>query len=846
MTIEKPTAEKQFRELKEKYPGCILFFRMGDFYELFDDDAKEMSRVIGLTLTSRDKGEVKRPMAGIPVSAIHQYLGKIVKLGYKVAIAEQMEDPKLTKGIVKRDVVKVITAGNLIDERNLSSADFAYILGIYEHTKGKITRVGVSWCESSTGEFIIRQFEGSRNSCLTKAFNLINNISPKEIVCTRELKIELQKLVQSSYHVVDNYAFEFDKCNTYLCNFFKTNSLKGFGIDDMEESVCAASNVLSYLKDIQMSTLSHITKITPDFGDDNMEIDFTTLRNLEILTSNNIRNGIGEDFSLLHTIDRTFTPMGKRQIQNWLSKPLVNYNKIISRQNIVEIFVDYINDYTSKNVIVKFLSNIYDIERFAGRIGMRSILPKDLVALKSSLESSIQLSKVTKTLKANHNKLFELLHSMENISLEIVNLIGKSILENPQADIMYGDIFQESYHHEIVELRNLKTHGKDWLLNFQKKEIENTGIYNLKVKFNNVFGYFIEISNSQKDKAPSHYIRKQTLVNAERYITAELKEMEDKILSAEEKLNILEKSLYLEFRENLVKYIEALQKLSSYIASIDVLNSFAQIAIENKYIKPILLDSGKVFHATELRHPVVERNVNQYTANDIDLTNPFVILTGPNMSGKSTYIRSIALVSLLAQIGSYVPAKYCELSIVDRIFTRIGASDNLSTGESTFMVEMNETANILNNATDKSLVILDEVGRGTSTYDGVAIAWSVVKYLHTKIQARTLFATHYHELTKLEELYKGIENYSVSIYEKDDNVVFLHKIVKGPAQKSFGVHVARLAGLPNSVISEANEILARLEKGNLGNKLINTKAKPSQENVRNENLYDNSLLSALS
>jgi len=850
MAIEKITAEQQYRDLKLKYPGCILLFRMGDFYELFDEDAIIISKAVGLTLTSRDRGETKRPMAGLPHHAISQYLGKIVKLGFKVAIAEQMENPKEAVGVLKRDVVKVITAANLVDEKNLLPEERSYMLAISEWNnkphKGFVT-YALSYIDVSTGEFYIKEFvnpiDHDISKYSTKFINFVINLSPKEIIATKSLYEIIKNRFTCSVHFVDEIDFNYERSYRELCEFFKVKSLKGFGCEEKIFGITSAGVVLNYLQSIEKSNLSHISKLIYENDGIYMDLDYSTVRNLELIETINIRSN-AENISLLKVIDRTITPVGKRTVRSWLIKPLINIEIIKTRQSLVKIFNRCISNNNLEILINETLSGIYDIERYAGRIGMQNINPKDLIGLKQSIISSVRLMDVLKQVEGFDESSLskETYENLAQVS-PIIGIIEKAILEEPSVEINSGDIFKNEYNSEIENLRNLRSNGNDWLMKYQADEIEKTKISSLKVKFNNVFGYFIEVSNSNKSNVPDNYIRKQTLVNAERYITDELKGMEDKILNSSDQLIELEKNLFIKFRQDLLKYIVPIQRLSKCIGAIDTLFGFAKVAFENHYVIPNFIENNNkpLLKAKNLRHPVIDTILkDKYVANDVNLGDDnFVILTGPNMSGKSTYIRSVAILVILAQIGSFVPATECELSLVDKIFTRIGAADNLSTGESTFMVEMNETANILNNATQNSLVILDEVGRGTSTYDGLAIAYAVVKYLNREIACLSMFATHYHELTKLEETNSGIANYCVSVYESNSEILFLHKIERGSAKKSFGIHVAKLAGIPMKVISDSEKMLEQLEAHK--NELKRTKT--NQKNDADvENLYENMLL----
>lgn len=818
----KVTAEQQYQSIKEQYPDCIIFFRMGDFYELFDDDAKEMSRVLGLTLTSRSKGEVKRPMAGIPHHALNNYLGKIVKLGYKIAVAEQMEDPKTAKGVIHREVSKIISAGSLIDDKNLKSEESNYILAINvtEDRRAKKLNFGLSWLELSTGEFRLLEITEPENNVYhdklpVKIVNIIKRLSPREILLPSFLKYKLAPVFQTSYRLVEDFQFDFELNKSVLESHFKTSSLKGFGVEQCKLGVGAAGVILNYITGIQKYNVDHIHKIQLFEESKYMLLDASTIKNLELVWSlnNDIEN------SLLAQIDRTLTPGGKRLLYTWILHPLVDIDLIVERQNLVKFFTANQDIW---NNLREHLLEIFDIERLSARIGLDTISPKDFVALSRSLISIIDIINLTYNL-SELPVILQDIAKFKLVSEELSTLINNSILENPSYEVSDGGIFQDSYNSDLAELRQIKFSSNTWLENYQNKLVAETNISNLKVKFNNVFGYFIEISNSHLGKVPDTFTRKQTMVGGERFITPELKDMEIKILSADEKIIALERDLFVSFRAQFKDSIDILQQIAHKISQLDICFGFAMLAADKNYICPEILPfaahSGEspILDIRKGRHPVVEniliKDNKTFIPNDISLneiTNN-IILTGPNMSGKSTYIRMIAVIILLAQIGCFVPADICRFSLVDKIFTRIGASDNLASSESTFMVEMNETANILNNATGNSLIILDEVGRGTSTYDGVAIAWSIIKYIQEHLHSRTLFATHYHEITKLADKYTTITNSAVEVIEKDSQIIFTHRIVPGFAERSFGVHVAKLAGMPEQVLSDATNILRQFE-----------------------------------
>jgi DNA mismatch repair protein MutS len=795
--MELTPAEAQYVKLKEEYKDSVLLFRMGDFYEVFDDDAKLLSKILGLTLTSRSKGSKARPMAGVPYHALNTYLGRIVKAGFKVAIADQLEDAKLAKGVVKRGVTRVVTEGNLIDEKNITDSEHVYISCIYLEKK----KYGVSYLDLSTGEFKLFEEEN-----IYMVINKLKVLEVREIVTTEDVKESLREQIPTHIKVVDRYSFDRETNRKTLLDHFGTTSLKGFGVEEYILGICAAGTLLKYVSSLELKKSFHITKISLDDRSKYMSLDYSTIKNLELLYP--LNQNESNDSTLISVIDKTLTPMGKRKIREYVLRPLIDIKEINLRLD----HVDYLfKDQTILFSLRENLDNIYDIERIVSRLGLNTISPKDFLSLKLSLEKVKNICEIFKTSKL---KIFSDLSSKNDSLTLILDLISSTIAEDAPYLLSDGNVFVKGYDKELDELRSLREGSKEWMNEFQKKEIEKSGISTLKVRFNNVFGYYIEISRGALSKTPTNYIRKQTLVNAERFITEELKVMEEKILSAESKILEIETRLYEEFKSSFTKYISLLQEVSENISHTDVFASFSFVSIEKKYIRPNILEDGKVTQIKGGRHPVVENILkSEFIPNDIDLNDDkfLNILTGPNMSGKSTYIRQVALITLLSQIGCFVPAKEATLSVVDKIFSRIGASDNISSGESTFMVEMNETANILNNATEKSLIILDEVGRGTSTYDGVAIAWSIVEYIHEKLKARTLFATHYIELTKLASKYKGISNFSVKVLEEGKEVIFMHKIVEGAAERSFGVHVAKLAGLPKEVTDNATNILKSFE-----------------------------------
>lgn len=797
--------QEQYYRIKEKYPDTILLFRLGDFYEAFNDDAKTLSRVLGITLTGRGKNDNRTPMAGIPYHALHTYMPKMVEANLKVAIADQMTEPVAGK-LVEREITKIITPGTVIDENSLDISKNNFIASIYclEHKKfGKIFSFVL--CDITTGE--LRAFTTPYISTLE---NEIQKFSPAEILVQRSQKDIFKDL---SFYLEFIEEVSIDSAIKILEDQFSVQNLRGFGIEPLDKVfdnksftsntiVIAASSLIKYLKECQRGEINHIKGIKIYGYEDYMQLDSETIRNLELLYSNNSARGT----TLYDVLNFCATPMGQRKLRRWIITPLINEMQLEKRLGVVELF------YSNRILADKFrdqFGRISDIERIVGRIGLKSANPKDLVAIKNSCQIFLDLN-------SDFEKEDLLLHFTKGVEASlissVVSIISRSLDDDPSALLNQGNVIREGYNAEIDELRALRRDVKQILLDMQKREIERTQISSLKISYNNVFGYYIEVTKTHLNKVPDDYIRKQTLANAERYITEELKQLETRILSAEEKLLQLESQLFFEVIAEISEYSKPLLALADSIASIDILNNFGEISRHNRYSRP-MIRSKNILSIKNGRHPVIEKLVTEFTPNDVNLGDAgyIDIITGPNMSGKSTYIRQVALICLMAQIGCFVPADSMEFSIVDRIFTRVGASDNLSKGESTFMVEMSETANILNNATKRSLVILDEIGRGTSTYDGVAIAWSVVEFIQSKLKAKTLFATHYHELTEMKNQYAGIVNYNVRVLEEDDEIFFTHKIIEGAADRSYGVYVAKIAGIPEEVVARSNEILKRFE-----------------------------------
>lgn len=791
---------RQYFEIKENYKDCIVFFRLGDFYEMFFEDAEVAARELELVLTGRDCGlESRAPMCGIPFHASNGYIGRLVSKGYKVAICEQVEDPKATKGIVRRDVIKVITPGTYMDASFIEDTKNNYIMAIYIDEENRNFSIAVT--DISTGEFL------STESILDKSliFDEISKFNPKEIILLDSIEEELVKEIQLiGSALVTKRGLPYFKENNdeVLSNQFKDTMCL------LSEDVKFVSSALvKYILETQKLNLSNINMIKIYNIRDYMTIDLSSRRNLELTENLREKNKKG---SLLWVLDKTQTSMGSRTLRRWIEEPLINKNKIQKRLDGVE---ELFNDISLNENLREALRDIYDIERILGKVSNKNVNAKDLVALKSSIGKIPNIKNLLKD--CNSNLLKEYYNNIDELR-DVYNLLESSINEDSPITIKDGDIIKEGYNEIVDELRSAKKSGKDWISTLENKEREVTGIRSLKVGYNKVFGYYIEISKANYSSIPEgRYIRKQTLSNAERFITQELKEMEEKILGASDKLNILEYELFIEIRDKVEEYINRLQDTSKIISELDCISNLAYLALENKYVKPILSDEGSI-NICNGRHPVVEKVISkgEFISNDTLINKDdeqLLIITGPNMAGKSTYMRQVAIITLMGQIGSFVPADSCTISIVDKIFTRIGASDDLAGGKSTFMVEMWEVSNILNNATANSLVLLDEVGRGTSTYDGLSIAWSVIEYICKNIKCKTLFATHYHELTKLEDRIYGVKNYSVAVKEVDSSIIFLRKIISGGADQSYGIEVAKLAGIPSEVIFRAKELLLDLE-----------------------------------
>jgi len=799
----------QYFKIKEAHPDTILLFRVGDFFETFDEDAKTASKVLGITLTKRSNGGAGDvPLAGFPHHALETYLPKFVRSGYRVAVCEQMENPKFVKGIVKREVVEVVTPGVAFSDKLLDHKKNNYLLSVCI----KEEMAGIAFCDISTGEFFTYQVPADDIK------QQIDLILPAEILVQKRDKDLIASIMQkinpsTRISKVDDWVYNYEYAKELLLMHFKTVTLKGFGIENLKLGTIASGVILNYLQETQKANLSHLNKVAVYNPSDYMSLDASTKRNLEITFSMQDGNREG---SLISILDKTETPMGGRLLKKWISAPLRTLEPILHRQESIEELYQ-LKDV--RNKLISELKEVGDLERLISKICTGRANPRDIVALKSSLKKIPSVKNLLNSVK--RNTLEQIKNNLEGLE-DIVVKIEEAIVEYPPVSIIDGGVINAGYSAELDDLRDISVNGKNWIAELQKSERERTGISSLKVNYNKVFGYYIEVSNANKDKIPDDYIRKQTLVNNERFITPELKEYEDKILHAQERIYDLESQLFNEVRLIIADRAGEVQHIARMIAMLDCFLSFAQCADEYNYIKPEINEDGLI-EIIDGRHPVVERILQpgeRFTANSCKLDNvenQIILLTGPNMAGKSVYLRQVGLLVLLAQIGSFVPAKKATIGLVDRIFTRVGASDNISAGESTFLVEMQEAANILNNATEKSLILLDEIGRGTSTFDGISIAWAITEYLHENpvMTAKTLFATHYHELNEMSEIFPKIKNYKVEVREIEDKVIFLHRVNPGKADHSYGIQVAQMAGLPKFVTDRAKEILQNLESKEL-------------------------------
>ena len=808
---------KQFFSFKEKYPDALLLFRCGDFYETYCDDAVDASHILGITLTHRNNGsgiKGKDEMAGFPHHALDTYLPKLIRAGRRVAICDQLEDPKLTKKLVKRGITELVTPGVAMSDNVLNYKENNFLAAVH-FGKGAC---GVAFLDISTGEFLTG--EGT----FDYVEKLLGSFQPKEILYNRDRKQDFDRYFGNRYftYEMDDWAFTDQAARQKLLKHFDVKSLKGFGVEHLRNGVIASGVILQYLESTQHTQLGHITTLSRIEEDKYVRLDKFTVRSLELIYP------MQEDGkSLLDVIDRTVSPMGARMLKRWVVFPLKEEKPINERLDVVEYFF---REPAFRQIVDEQFQQIGDLERIISKVAAGRVSPREVVALKVAL---LSLQPVKEACLLTENEVLRRIGEKMDVCAALIDRIGREMKDEAPQLVNKGDFIRDGFNAELDELRQIAYSGKDYLLKIQERETELTGIASLKIGYNNVFGYYLEVRNTYKDKVPAEWVRKQTLAQAERYITQELKEYEEKILGAEDRILSLETRLFNELVADMQQFIPAIQVNANLIAHLDCLLSFAKAAEENGYVRPII-DGGNEIDIAQGRHPVIETQLplgEKYVPNDIELNSDkqqIIIITGPNMAGKSALLRQTALIALLAQIGSFVPAERAKIGLVDKIFTRVGASDNISLGESTFMVEMTEAANILNNVTPKSLVLFDELGRGTSTYDGISIAWAIVEYLHEhpKAQARTLFATHYHELNEMEKNFPRIKNYNVSVKEVDNKVIFLRKLVRGGSEHSFGIHVAQIAGMPKSIVKRANTILKQLEHDNSG---VGTVGKPTAE-----------------
>lgn len=816
---------QQYMEIKNQYKDCILFYRLGDFYEMFFEDALICSKELEITLTGKNCGlEERAPMCGIPYHACDGYLNKLIVKGYKVAICEQVEDPKATKGIVKREVIRIVTPGTNLNQQALDESKNNYLMSIV-HT---VNAYGIATVDISTGDFYVTEVDTDR-----KLLDEINKFTPSEIVCNSTFMVsgvnisELKERLGIAVSDLEPWYFDDELCMNALKEHFKVKDLAGLGLKDYSIGVIAAGSVMQYLYETQKNSLSHLTRLTPYTTNKYMLLDSFTRRNLELVETLREKQKRG---SLLWVLDKTKTAMGARLLRTYVEQPLIHKDDINNRLDAIE---EINRSVITREEIREYLNPIYDLERLISRISYKTAGPRELIAFRSSLE---MIPHIKYLMNSMSSSLLKNIHDELDPLEDLCTLIMNAIVEEAPIAIKEGGIIKDGYHNEVDKLRQAKTEGKTWLYELETKERDRTGIKNLKIKFNRVFGYYLEVTNSYQNLVPKEWIRKQTLANAERYTTQELKELEDLILGAEDKLYTLEYNLFCEIRDTIANQVNRIQQTAKAIAKMDSLTSLAFVAERNNYIRPNMNEDG-VIDIKDGRHPVVEQMISNdmFVANDTYLNNKgnrVSIITGPNMAGKSTYMRQTALIVLMAQIGSFIPASYGNIGIVDRIFTRVGASDDLASGQSTFMVEMTEVSNILRNATKNSLLILDEIGRGTSTYDGLSIAWAVVEHIANPklLGAKTLFATHYHELTELEGMIESVNNYCIAVKEQGEDIIFLRKIVKGGADKSYGIQVAKLAGVPDNVLKRAKEIVDEISKNDI--------AKREKEDGHKEEHFD--------
>ena len=833
MSNELTPMMKQYMQTKEEYKDCILFYRLGDFYEMFFDDALTASKELEITLTGKNCGlEERAPMCGIPYHAVDSYLNRLVSKGYKVAICEQVEDPKTAKGIVKREVIRVVTPGTNLDTQGLDETKNNYIMCIVYIAD----RYGLSVADVTTGEYLVTELDSQ-----TKLMDELYKFMPSEIVCNEAFYMsgldldDLKNRLHMAIYSLEAWYFDDALCWETLQEHFKVASLEGIGLSDYECGMIASGALLKYLEETQKNSLSHMSRLTRYATGNYMVLDSATRRNLELVETLREKQKRG---SLLWVLDKTKTAMGARTLRKYVEQPLIDKKSIVKRLDAVAELKD---NAICREEIREYLNPVYDLERLVGKITYQSANPRDLIAFQSSLSMLPSVKCILKDMESDLLKeIYEELDPLE----ELCDLVGRAIQEEPPLAMKEGGIIKDGYNEEVDRLRKAKSEGKNWLADLETKEREKTGIKNLRIRYNKVFGYYLEVTNSFKDLVPDYYTRKQTLANAERYIIPELKELEDTILGAEDKLCALEYELYCEVRNTIAAELTRIQRTAKAVAKLDVIASLALVAERNNYVRPKINEKG-VIDIRDGRHPVVEKMIpnDMFIANDTyldDKKQRISIITGPNMAGKSTYMRQAALIVLMAQLGSFVPASSANIGLVDRIFTRVGASDDLASGQSTFMVEMNEVANILRNATSKSLLILDEIGRGTSTFDGLSIAWAVVEYISNSklLGAKTLFATHYHELTELEGKISNVNNYCIAVKEKGDDIVFLRKIVKGGADKSYGIQVAKLAGVPDPVINRAKEIVEELVTADITGKVKDIAVQGSETKKKTQKKLD--------
>ena len=833
MSNELTPMMKQYMQTKEEYKDCILFYRLGDFYEMFFDDALTASKELEITLTGKNCGlEERAPMCGIPYHAVDSYLNRLVSKGYKVAICEQVEDPKTAKGIVKREVIRVVTPGTNLDTQGLDETKNNYIMCIVYMAD----RYGLSVADVTTGEYLVTELDSQ-----TKLMDELYKFMPSEIVCNEAFYMsgldldDLKNRLHMAIYSLEAWYYDDALCRETLQEHFKVASLEGIGLSDCECGMIASGALLKYLEETQKNSLSHMSRLTRYATGNYMVLDSATRRNLELVETLREKQKRG---SLLWVLDKTKTAMGARTLRKYVEQPLIDKESIVKRLDAVAELKD---NAICREEIREYLNPVYDLERLVGKITYQSANPRDLIAFQSSLSMLPSVKCILKDMESDLLKeIYEELDPLE----ELFDLVGRAIQEEPPLAMKEGGIIKDGYNEEVDRLRKAKSEGKNWLADLETKEREKTGIKNLRIRYNKVFGYYLEVTNSFKDLVPDYYTRKQTLANAERYIIPELKELEDTILGAEDKLCALEYELYCEVRNTIAAELTRIQRTAKAVAKLDVIASLALVAERNNYVRPKINEKG-VIDIRDGRHPVVEKMIpnDMFIANDTyldDKKQRISIITGPNMAGKSTYMRQAALIVLMAQLGSFVPASSANIGLVDRIFTRVGASDDLASGQSTFMVEMNEVANILRNATSKSLLILDEIGRGTSTFDGLSIAWAVVEYISNSklLGAKTLFATHYHELTELEGKISNVNNYCIAVKEKGDDIVFLRKIVKGGADKSYGIQVAKLAGVPDPVINRAKEIVEELVTADITGKVKDIAVQGSETKKKTQKKLD--------